>query len=84
MISKADDKYTFLAFCFEYEKLMDFMSNSISNVFHTYLPIQLDATCNGYQHMALLTKGSKALAKLNLTKARVDTVPKDLYQMLVL
>lgn len=85
ILSKAEDKYTFISFCFFFEKLNKFLSNDCEyKPFYTNLPIQLDATCNGYQHLALLSKDPKALAKLNLTKASIDTPPKDLYQILVL
>jgi hypothetical protein len=50
----------------------------------TNFPIQLDATCNGYQHIALLS-GDNLLAKeLNLTPAEDYSVPKDFYNYIAL
>lgn len=34
--------------------------------FHTSLPIQLDATCNGFTHMALLSDEKSLFRKVNL------------------
>jgi DNA-directed RNA polymerase len=35
--------------------------------FITFLPIQLDATCNGYQHLSLLSMDLSLAKELNLT-----------------
>ena len=55
------------------------MDNKDSILFYTYLPIQLDATCNGYQHLALLTQETKLLSKLNLAESTHDDDPNDFY-----
>lgn len=55
LLKKAKDKLLFLSFCMEWKRFNDFFINENTTEFHTYLPIQLDATCNGFQHMALLS-----------------------------
>lgn len=55
LLNKAKDKLLFLSFCIEYKRFYDFYMNDIAMEFYTYLPLQLDATCNGFQHMALLS-----------------------------
>ncbi|KZV77888.1 DNA/RNA polymerase, partial [Exidia glandulosa HHB12029] len=48
LIKKADSKLLFIAFCFEYINYHNSLfSNETSYISH--FPIQLDATCNGYQ-----------------------------------
>lgn len=54
-MSKAKSKLIFLSFCMEYKRLHNYFSNQEVQLFNTYLPIQLDATCYGFQHMALLS-----------------------------
>lgn len=54
LLTQAKDKITFLAFCIEYNNYTKAKTNP--NTFNTSLPIQLDATCNGYQHLALLSQ----------------------------
>ena len=49
LLNKANNKVLFLSFCMEYKNFHHQYS------FYTYLPIQLDATCNGFQHLALLS-----------------------------
>jgi DNA-directed RNA polymerase len=51
-------------------------------VFETYLPIQLDATCNGFQHMALLSNEEMLFKELNLISNKGDK-PNDFYNFLV-
>jgi DNA-directed RNA polymerase len=36
--------------------------------FYTYLPVQLDATCNGYKHLSLLAQEKSIYKELNLEK----------------
>jgi len=79
IVDKAENKACFISFCFEYKRYMEFIDNKDKNMFYTYLPIQLDASCNGYQHLVLLTKESKLQNKLNLDVSSHDDDPNDFY-----
>lgn len=79
LLSKADSPFLFLAFCFEYERWVKCVDNPDTAYFETFLPIQLDATCNGYQHLALLSLDNKLAEELNLTPSTWDDKPKDFY-----
>ncbi len=39
----------------EFKRYNDFLLNENTMEFRTYLPKPLHATCNGFQHMALLS-----------------------------
>ena len=45
----------------------------------TDLPIQLDATCNGFQHLSLLIEDVALSKKLNLGNSNKSDIPKDFY-----
>ena len=55
LLLKAKDKLLFLSFCIEYKRFIEFFNNEDTKMFYIFLPIQLDATCNKFQHMALLS-----------------------------
>jgi DNA-directed RNA polymerase len=66
----ADEPFQFLAFCFEWSRWMDYGLECVS-----YLPVSMDGTCNGLQHLsALILDGS---APVNLTPG---PKPQDIYQ----
>jgi DNA-directed RNA polymerase len=68
LISQAENKLLFIAFCFEFNIYLNAISNNLDH-FITHLPIQLDASNNGFQHLTLLI-GDTALAKeLNLSES---------------
>jgi DNA-directed RNA polymerase len=55
--------------------------------FETHLPIQLDATCNGFQHLALLCNERSLFKTLNLTSKEpksLDNKPEDFYTYILL
>lgn len=79
LISKADNKLLFTAFCIEYNKWLRAYNDIEISYFETHLPIQLDATCNGYQHLSLLISDIDMAKELNLTKSSWDDIPKDFY-----
>jgi DNA-dependent RNA polymerase len=79
IVENAKNKPCFVSFCFEYLNYINFMKSKESTLFYTYLPIRLDATCNGYQHLVLLTKEVKLLNKLNLDKSTHEDDPNDFY-----
>jgi DNA-directed RNA polymerase len=85
LINKAKDKWLFLAFCIEYKRFMEFMDNENIMEFHTHLPIQLDATCNGFQHLALLSNEETLFKELNIESdgKKRDSIPGDFYSFLL-
>jgi DNA-directed RNA polymerase len=60
------------------------MFNSNIKYFETRLPIQLDASCNGYQHISLLTSDSDLFKEVNLSDSTKEDIPKDFYSYLAL
>lgn len=50
--------------------------------FITYLPIQLDATCNGFQHIAMLAMDHKLISKVNIKNSTADDRPEDFYTII--
>lgn len=84
LLTKAKHKLLFLAFCIEFKRFYDFYIDENKTSFETSLPIQLDATCNGFQHMALLSNEDTLFQELNLTKTNNnDNTPNDLYSFLL-
>ena len=49
--------------------------------FYTYLPINLDATCNWFQRLALWSRESSLYEVLNLTNS--NKIPNDFYNFLL-
>lgn len=82
LIRKSKNKLSFTAFCFEYNRLLDCLDDPESSVFTTHLPIQLDGTCNGFQHLSLLSLDTKLASELNLTSSTSKDHPKDFYTFL--
>lgn len=83
LLSKSEHKCLFLAFCFEYSKYIQTLDNDLE-YFETFLPIQLDASCNGYQHISLLTNDKELQKLLNLDKSNYSDKPQDFYALLSL
>lgn len=77
-IQKAESKILFIGFCFEYRKYINALHNNAS-FYTTHFPIQLDATCNGYQHLALLIGEDSLADRLNLKSSSEIDVPDDFY-----
>ena len=75
LIESAKDKLLFVAACFELKQYYLDPDN-----FKTRLPIFIDATCNGIQHLSSIV-GDLNLANLvNLTMSSSEDVPNDIYE----
>lgn len=83
LIMEADSKLLFIAFCFEYINYYSSL-NSNEDFYISHFPIQLDATCNGYQHLSLLTGDEPLAGELNLVSGDDDSIPKDFYSFVAL
>lgn len=66
LITQAENKLLFIAFCFEYLKYIEALNNKDS-YFISHLPIQLDATGNGFQHLSLLLADNYLARQVNLS-----------------
>lgn len=59
LINKAKSKHLFIAFYLEYTSIViTFFSGKVASII-TYLPVQLDASCNGYIHISILCRDTK-------------------------
>lgn len=83
LLNQAENKTLFLSFCFEYKKYVEALNNQ-SPYFVSKLPIQLDATCNGFQHLTLLIDDIALAKELNLNDASWNDIPKDFYTFIAL
>jgi len=83
-LNKAKNKLLFIAFCFEYINYYNFINNLDLNSYKSYFPIQLDATCNGFQHLSLLSQETSIFKSLNLEKSSNASKPEDFYSYVIL
>jgi len=60
-VAEGDDPFCFLAACFELSMVEEFGESHIS-----HLPIQVDGTCNGLQHLSALGKDRKGAVATNV------------------
>jgi DNA-directed RNA polymerase len=54
--------------CFEFKNYLQALNNK-EEIFNTCLPIQLDASCNGFQHLCLLIDDIALSKELNLSES---------------
>ncbi len=76
-IKKAKNKELFVAFCIEYNQCM---KSSDPLTFVSNLPILMDCTCNGLQHLAAMLCDIQTAKYTNLTP---DPVKHDMYTLIV-
>lgn len=69
---------------FDYERYIKYLEDINLALFHTFLPIQLDASCNGYKHICLITREAKAFKQLNLLASTKKDAPEDFYNFILL
>jgi DNA-directed RNA polymerase len=62
---------------------MDFCFNTSETYFYSHLPIQLDAGCNGFQHLVLLSGDTNLRKQLNLTSSDYSKKPYDFYSYIL-
>ncbi len=74
-LCKADKPYSFLAFAYEYR---EFIEDSAS--FKSALPIAMDGSNNGFQHITALLRDVKGAKKVNVLATKNQTAPNDIYK----
>ena len=73
----------FISCCFELKRFILFYYNTDLSVFKSHLPVQLDGTCNGFQHLILLSEEVELFEQLNLSESNKDDDPKDFYTFML-
>jgi DNA-directed RNA polymerase len=71
---KADDPYSFLAWCYEYWGASQCRNPA---TFISHLPIGMDGSCNGLQHFSAMLRDGVGGSAVNLVPAQK---PSDIYQ----
>lgn len=75
LIDNAKDKFLFVAAIFELKQYHDNPAT-----FKSRLPIFIDATCNGLQHLSSIVGDLNLATLVNLTKSSISDRPNDIYQ----
>ena len=83
LISKSENKLLFISFCFEFNNYLNSLRENLP-YFITHLPVQLDASCNGFQHLTFLIGDLALSEELNLSKSNWTETPKDFYSFIAL
>ena len=83
LISQAENKLLFVAFCFEFKKYNRALTEG-EEYFITNLPVQFDASCNGFQHLTLMIDEVSLSKELNLTSQKWSENPSDFYSFVAL
>jgi DNA-directed RNA polymerase len=78
LLNKAENKLLFFSFCFEFKKYI-YALNEKSTYFISHLPVQYDASVNGFQHLTLLIDEIALASELNLSTSSPKDTPKDFY-----
>jgi DNA-directed RNA polymerase len=74
---QADDPWMFLAFCFEWAQLRDHCAGgNPESTFVSHLPIGVDGSCNGLQHLSAMVRDEEGGAAVNLVP---QPRPNDIY-----
>lgn len=71
---KAENKFCFAAFCLVIREL------NLNPNYEVKLPVFLDATCSGIQHLAALIKDCSLASEVNLLSKEGYNVPADIYE----
>lgn len=77
-ILKASEPLIFIAFCFEYRNYFNNPKDFVSR-----LPILLDATCSGLQHLSAMVGESTIAKNVNLLESDPNMKPHDFYQFCI-
>ncbi|MEA3491483.1 MAG: DNA-directed RNA polymerase [Campylobacterota bacterium] len=74
-LRKADKPYGFLAFAYEYRGFIEDPDN-----FKSALPIAMDGSNNGFQHITALLRDKKGASKVNVLPSKDQETPNDIYK----
>ena len=74
-LKKADKPFSFLAFAYEYKS---FIENP--KIFQSSIPIAMDGSNNGFQHITALLRDKKGAKKVNVLATQNQTIPNDIYK----
>lgn len=72
---EAKEPWQFLAWCFEWAA---YLEHGLGYVSH--LPVMMDGSCNGIQHLAVLARDAETARLVNLAPGNRGTTPADIYR----
>ncbi len=73
LLTAAKNPFQFFAFCREWD---DLSRTGFSTSFKSHLPVTLDGSCNGFQHISALLRDERGGARVNITRA---DLPQDIH-----
>jgi DNA-dependent RNA polymerase len=77
-VLEADEPWLFLSCCIELKNYELDKKN-----FKSRLPVYLDATCNGLQHLSTMINDTNLAKYVNITKSNKEDIPNDVYTHMI-